>query len=331
LLGSTEWGEKHADELRSKAVVYFNGDTNARGWLGASGSHSLQEFFREVARDVPDPVTGRSALELAQEHRRQDLTRDRPAGGRGASRTPADTAFSVGALGSGSDYTVFVDHLNVPSLDVRYGGATHDGIYHSIYDSYTFYFRFLDSTLTSEVAQAQTLGTAILRMADAPVLPFQFLAPASTYQRYADEIGRLAARNDTTKGLDLAPLKAAITRLDSAAQRYESALASLDAASPAQIASGRAALGRANQLIYGTEQALGDTTGLPRRPWFRHLIYAPGFYTGYGVKTMPGIREAVEQRRPDEAQQEAARVTAAIARLAEAVDRATEALTAALR
>jgi N-acetylated-alpha-linked acidic dipeptidase len=331
LLGSTEWGEKHADELRSKAVVYFNGDTNARGWLGASGSHSLQEFFREVARDVPDPVTGRSALELAQEHRRQDLTRERPAGGRGASRTPADTAFSVGALGSGSDYTVFVDHLNVPSLDVRYGGATHDGIYHSIYDSYTFYFRFLDSTLTSEVAQAQTLGTAILRMADAPVLPFQFLAPASTYQRYADEIGRLAARNDTTKGLDLAPLKAAITRLDSAAQRYESALASLDAASPAQIASGRAALGRANQLIYGTEQALGDTTGLPRRPWFRHLIYAPGFYTGYGVKTMPGIREAVEQRRPDEAQQEAARVTAAIARLAEAVDRATEALTAALR
>jgi N-acetylated-alpha-linked acidic dipeptidase len=332
LLGSTEWVEKHADELGSKAVVYFNGDTNASGWVGASGSHSLEEFFRQVARDVPDPSGSGSALDASQQHRRQEQARARQQGGRGAGRAQApDTAFSIGALGSGSDYTAFIDHLGVPSLDIRFGGATHDGIYHSIYDSYTFYLRFLDSSLTAEVAQARTVGTAILRMADAPVLPFEFRAVARTYQRYADEIGRLAAGNDTTRVLDLGALKAAIARLDSAARRYEAALGPLDAATPAQIAARRDALGRVDQMLYGTERLLADSAGLPRRPWFRNLIYAPGFYTGYGVKTMPGIREAVEQRRPEEAQAEAIRVTAAVTRLADAVDRASEALAAALR
>jgi N-acetylated-alpha-linked acidic dipeptidase len=168
-------------------------------------------------------------------------------------------------------------------------------------------------------------------MADAPVLPFEFRTVARTYQRYADEISRLAARNDTTRGLDLAQLKAAIARLDSAGQRFDTAMAALDAATPQRLAARRAELGRANQLIYTTEQALGDTAGLPRRPWFRHLIYAPGFYTGYGVKTMPGIREAVEERHPAEAQAEASRVTAAVLRLADGVDRASQALAAALR
>ena len=330
LLGSTEWAEKHAEELRSKAAVYFNGDTNARGWLGASGSHSLEEFLRQVARDVPDPSGKGSALEVAQQHRREQRPRGRQAGGPDEG-TPRDTAFSIGALGSGSDYTAFIDHLAVPSLDVRYGGATHDGIYHSIYDSYTFYRRFLDSSFTAEVAQAQTLGTAILRMADAPVLPFEFHGVARTYGRYADDIGRLATRNDTTKGLDLAQLKGAIARLDSAATRYESALAPLDGVTPAQLAARRAALGRVNQILFGTERALADTAGLPRRPWFEHLLYAPGFYTGYGVKTMPGIREAVEQHQPVEAQAEAARVTAAMLRMAAAVDRAAQELSAALR
>jgi N-acetylated-alpha-linked acidic dipeptidase len=331
LLGSTEWAEKHADELRAKAVVYFNGDTNHEGWLGASGSHSLQEFLREVARDVPDPVTGRSALDEAQEHRRAERARARRPGGPGSGRMPTDTGFTIGALGSGSDYTAFIDHLTVPSLDVRYGGATHDGIYHSIYDSYTFYLRFLDTALTAEVAEAQTLGTAILRMADAPVLPFEFHTVARVYGRYADEIARLAERNDTTKGLDLTALRAAIAGLDSAAARYEAALAPLDSLPASAVAAHRDALRPVNRMLYQTEQALADTAGLPRRPWFRNLIYAPGFYTGYGVKTMPGIREAVEQRDPGEAQAQAARVTAAVTRLAQAVNRASEALAAALR
>jgi N-acetylated-alpha-linked acidic dipeptidase len=331
LLGSTEWAEAHQDELRTKGVVYFNGDAMASGWLSSSGSHSLQEFMREVARDVPAPLGTGSALEAAQEHRREEAARARPARGRGADGEAPDTAFSIGALGSGSDYTAFIDHVTMPSVDVSYGGAVHGGIYHSIYDDYTFFLRFVDSTLSSEVAQARTVGTAVLRMADAPVLPFEFRTVARTYQRYADEISRLAARNDTTRGLDLAQLKAAIARLDSAGQRFDTAMAALDAATPQRLAARRAELGRANQLIYTTEQALGDTAGLPRRPWFRHLIYAPGFYTGYGVKTMPGIREAVEERHPAEAQAEASRVTAAVLRLADGVDRASQALAAALR
>jgi len=331
LLGSTEWAEQHADELRAKGVVYFNGDAIASGWLDASGSHSLQEFLREVARDVPDPSGKGSALDVAQEHRREAADRPRPSRGRGAPDEPPDTTFSIDALGSGSDYTAFIDHVTMPSASIGYGGAVHAGIYHSIYDDYTFFLRFVDSTMSAEVAQARTVGTAVLRMADAPVLPFEFRTVARTYEHYADQISRLAARNDTTKGLDLAALKAAIARLDSAGQRFDTAMAALDAATPQRLAARRTELGRANQLIYTTEQALGDTAGLPRRPWFRHLIYAPGFYTGYGVKTMPGIREAVEERRPAEAQAEAGRVTAAALRLADAVDRASQALVAALK
>jgi N-acetylated-alpha-linked acidic dipeptidase len=331
LLGSTEWAEEHQDELRTRGVAYFNGDALSSGWFGASGSHSLQEFMREVARDVPAPLGKGSALDAAQAHRHEELARSRSGRVRGEDSEAPDTAFSIGALGSGSDYTAFIDHVTMPSVDISFGGAARAGIYHSIYDDYTFFLRFLDSTLSSEVAQARTGGTAVLRMADAPVLPFEFRTVAKTYGRYADEISRLAARSDTTKGLDLSQLKGAVARLDSAGQRFDTAMGALDAATPQQLASRRAALGRANQLIYETEQALGDTAGLPRRPWFRHLVYAPGFYTGYGVKTMPGIREAVEERRPTEAQEQAARVTAAVLRLAGAVDRAAEALTAALK
>ncbi|HEY6809467.1 MAG TPA: transferrin receptor-like dimerization domain-containing protein [Gemmatimonadales bacterium] len=321
LLGSTEWAEGHAAELADKAVTYYNSDTNDRGWFGASGSHSLQRFFEQVARDITDPVTGKSALDVAQSHDHARRGRD----------STADTAFAIGALGSGSDYSSFIDHLGIASADVRYGGETHDGIYHSIYDSWTFYGRFLDTSYAYGVAEAQTMGTALVRMADAPVLPFEFRAAAKTYRRYADEVEKLAQRNDTTKGLDLSGVRAALARLDSAADHYEAALAPLDAVPAATLRRRHAALAAVNHQIAQTERALTDTAGLPNRPWYQHLIYAPGYYTGYGVKTLPGIREAVEQRRPAEAQAQAARVAAALDRLAAAVDRASVALTAALR
>ena len=324
LLGSTEWAEKHADELADKAVVYFNGDVNEQGWLGASGSPSLEQFLFEVARDVPAPTdSGRSALEAARQHRREERARD-------SARVDADTAFSVGALGSGSDYTAFIDHLGVASLDVRYGGATEDGIYHSIYDDYTFYLRFLDTSLTAEVAQARTVGTAILRMADAPVLPFEFGGAARKFDGYVGELARLAAARDSSRKLDLGPLRQAVAHLAAAATRYDSALTRLDGLSAAEVAARADALDRVNRMLYRTERALADTAGLPARPWFRNLIYAPGLYTGYGVKTMPGIREALELGRPDEAVTQAARVTAAVGRLADEVDRAADALGAAL-
>jgi N-acetylated-alpha-linked acidic dipeptidase len=315
LLGSTEWAEHHAAELRDKTVAYLNSDTNDRGWVGAGGSHSLEAFVRELARDIHDPATGKSALDVVRERRRRD---------RGA-----DTAFTIGALGSGSDYTAFIDHLTVPTLDIRHGGGARDGIYHSIYDSYTFYERFLDTTFAYGVAQSQLMGTALLRLADAPVLPFEFGAAARTYRRYLQEIDRLAS--DRGVKLDLAAPRAAVTRVDSAAARYERALASLDGRTAADLSRRRTALADVNRQLYQSERALADSAGLPRRPWYRHLMYAPGYYTGYGVKTMPGIREQVEQGELAAAQTEAARVAAALERYAAAIERAADALTRALR
>lgn len=317
LLGSTEWAEHHAAELRSKTVAYLNSDTNGRGWLGASGSHSLEAFVRELARDVRDPESGKTALEVTLERRRRSQ--------------PSDTTFTIGALGSGSDYTVFIDHLTVPTLDLRHGGAAQDGFYHSVYDSYTSYERFNDTAFAYGVAQSQLMATALARLADAPVLPFEFGAPARTYRRYLDEIERLATEQRDSGRLDLRAPRAAVARLDSAAAGYERALGLLDARPAADIARRRAALSAVNQQLSRTEQALGDTAGLPRRRWYAHLMYAPGFYTGYGVKTMPGIREQVEQRDYAAAQVEAARVAAALDRYAAAITRAAAALDRALR
>jgi N-acetylated-alpha-linked acidic dipeptidase len=179
------------------------------------------------------------------------------------------------------------------------------------------------------VTAAQTTATAILRMADAPVLPFEFRAPARTFRKYVDELARLAADNDTTKGLDVTALRAALDRLDSAAAAWERASAGIDGL--AATGRRRAGLAAVNRILAASEQALSDSAGLPRRPWFRHLVYAPGAYTGYGVKTIPGVREAIELRRPAEAQAEAARAAAALVRYADVVRRAADALAAALR
>ncbi len=316
LLGSTEWAEAHAAELATKGVAYYNSDTNDRGWIGAAGSHSLETFVTELARDMRDPVTGKPVLEAWRAHQRD---------------TKADTVFRIDALGSGSDYTAFIDHLGIASLNVSYGGATHDGIYHSIYDSYTFYERFLDTSFVYGVAESQTMGAALLRMADAPVLPFDFTAAARTYRGYAAELDSLAGKNDSTKGLDLTAVRAALTRLDSSAARYERALVGLDALPDAGVTARRRALADVNRLLYTSERLLADSAGLPRRPWLTHLAYAPGYYTGYGVKTLPGIREALDQHHGADAQAQAARVAQAFGRYADQVDRAASALAAALK
>src|SRR5439155_1689802 len=234
LLGSTEWAEAHGDELRAKAVAYYNSDTNEKGWIGVAGSHALERFFTELARDVTQPGApgGGSVIDAWRDHQRRERARD----------TTADTAFTIGALGSGSDYTAFLDHLGLPTANLAYGGASQSGIYHSIYDTWTFYERFLDSSYTYEALQAQTTATALLRTADAPVLPFEFGAAARTWRRYVEEIAKLAAKNDTTKGLDLAAVRAAVSRVDTAALAYEAALAKLDGLSAAQVAARRVAL-----------------------------------------------------------------------------------------
>ena len=362
LLGSTEWAEAHADELRTKAVAYLNSDSNGRGWLDIGGSHSLQAFMREVARDIKDPKTGKSVLDAAMERKRATARKDsseppkrdstmtaedslrrreinRIAGerrrtterGTGMTLEP-DTLFKIDALGSGSDFTPFLQHLVIASLNTSYGGDSNDGIYHSIHDTFDFYTRFLDTSFVYGVAESQTNGTTVLRLADATVLPFDFQGVVRTYRGYVDEIEKTAKKNDTTRTLDLGNVRGAIDRLAAASERYELQLRKLDGLSSSSLRARQTRLTSVNRILYRTERALGDATGLAGREWYRHMIYAPGYYTGYGVKTMPGIREAVEDRPNLEvARRESARVTAAIERLAVEVGKAAEGLEAVLR
>jgi N-acetylated-alpha-linked acidic dipeptidase len=235
-----------------------------------------------------------------------------------------DTIFALDALGSGSDYTAFLDHLALPSLHVSYGGEGNAGIYHSIYDTYDFYRRFLDTTFVYGVMEARTTGTLMLRLADAVVLPYEFGNVVRTYRKYVAEIEAEAKKKSEVKALDLANVRASINRLEEVSKRFEATLPAVLQLPPARLQAARPALVEANRALFRAEQALSDEAGLPDRPWYKHLIYAPGFYTGYGVKTMPGIREAVEDR-PNlaVATREAGRVAAAIDRYTAAVNAAT--------
>lgn len=321
LLGSTEWAEANADVLRTNAVAYFNSDTNSRGTFGASGSHTLETLIREVARDTRDPATGQGALDAIIT---RGLERARSAADSGRVR---GREFRIGALGSGSDYTVFLDHLGIASADLRHGGAQDAGVYHSIYDSYAFYTRFYDPGFAYAAAQAGAMGTVLLRLADAPVLPFSFSDAARTDRGYLGEIDSLVRRT-MRDSVDLAGVRAAVDSLAAAGARFDSALTSATARGAAWLERQRRALTAINRGIYLSERDLQSEAGLPRRPWYRHTIYAPGFYTGYGVKTMPGIREAVEQQNVVEARAQSVEVAAAIRRMAARADQAARDLMA---
>jgi len=321
LLGSTEWAEKHAAELRDKAVVYINSDSNGKGWLGAGGSHSLAALMSEVARDVGDPRSDASVLEALRTRQIEQAKSDED---KDAIRRRQ--GLELGALGSGSDYTVFLDFLNVASLNLGFGGDGGGGVYHSIYDSFAWYTRFGDTDFTYGVTLSQTIGTAILRLADATVLPFRFTDYAATLGDYVDELEALRKDLPDAPPIDLAPLRSAIAKLKAAADAYETALAPLAARPAASLADRAEDLKALNALVYTTERRLGYEKGLPRRDWFKHLIYAPGFYTGYGVKTLPGIREGIEERSWDEAAAYVPIVAGAIAAMADQVQQAAAAL-----
>ncbi len=301
LLGSTEWAEKHAEELREKAVFYLNTDSNGKGWLNAGGSHSLQTVINEVARDITDPK-GESVLEAAL-HRQED---------------PAEE-LALGALGSGSDYTVFLDHLNIASANIGFGGDGGGGIGHSIYDTYRFFTTFSDSDFEFGATLSRTSGTLLMRLAGAAVLPFEFTNVAETLSRYVDEIEEVHGALDGAPALDLAPVRSALADLLRAAAAYESALEGL---SDTDALDSREEVRKLNQLLYTSERLLGHEGGLPNREWFRHQIYAPGFYTGYGVKTLPGIREGIEEGEWDDAKRYVSVVSQAIGNLAARVDEA---------
>ncbi len=292
LLGSTEWAEAHGAELQDKAVLYLNGDSNGKGQLGASGSHSLERFLHEVARDVVDPQTGKSVYDVLRDKRRETAGDDQ------AKKELSERAdLRIGALGSGSDYTVFIDHLGIASLDLRFGGEGGGGVYHSIYDSFYWYTHFADTTFVYGRALAQVDATAVMRLAGATILPFEFTDLADTVRLYVDQLDKLAQKDAR---VDIGPLRIAQQKLMESAQAYEQAYQRA-AASGAVFTESTASLRALNRMLYRSERVLASPEGLPRRPWFRHQLYAPGFYTGYGVKTVPYVREALEQQQWDEA------------------------------
>ena len=318
LLGSTEWAEKHKAELQQKAVAYINTDGTGKGWLNAGGSHGLQQFLGEVAKDVMDPRTGKPVFEEA----RRRAVLGHPEADRGDAEK--DPAFRIAPLGSGSDYTPFLQHLTLSALNVGFGGESPGGVYHSAYDTVKWYQTHSDGDYIYGRTLSQITGTLILRLSESPVLPFQFSDTADTLMRYVVELEKLAADKKDSK-VDMKPVRNAVESLRAAGQAYEKAYAALPKTNTAQLL-GRKELQQLNKLLLTSEQKLGNTEGLPRREWFKHQMYAPGFYTGYGVKTMPQIREGLEEGRFTEAQGGVRTVSAAINALAAQVNDAARAL-----
>jgi N-acetylated-alpha-linked acidic dipeptidase len=347
LLGSTEWAEYHGDELKQHAAIYINTDGNGRGFFGAQGSHSLEKFVNGVARDITDPEKNISVWKRAQAARLVGGGRGPENQDRKEARTRAD--LRMGPLGSGSDYTAFIDHLGVASVNVGYGGEDDGGIYHSIYDDFYWFTHFADKDFVYGRALAQTVGTMVMRFADADVLPYDFTDFADTTRRYSDELkkmlkdkqdevrernqniddGAYSAASDPRRPtvappkeevppfINFAPLDNAQNTVERSAERYAKAIKALNAGNIQ--AQGLQSL---NDKLIQTERRLTNSSGLPRRPWYQHLIYAPGFYTGYGAKTMPGVREGIEEKRYPEAEKEIVRVATALEAYAAAIDAA---------
>jgi N-acetylated-alpha-linked acidic dipeptidase len=343
LLGSTEWVEEHQAELRQKAVFYLNSDGNGRGFLGVDGSYSLMRFANEVAHDIEDPEAKVPVWQRMRASRIVDGDQE--------SRTRTD--LKIGALGSGSDFTPFLQHAGIPTLNAGFGGEDGGGIYHSIYDSFYWYTHFSDTSFVYGKALAQVAGTMMMRMADADVLPQEFGNLAETVRGYVTELkslreavakritetnqsiaeGVFDAANDprhplmppkselAAPFLNFAPMDNASEGLAGAASRFEKAYAS-----SVPGGAGAATFPGVNALLRQSDEELLLPGGLPKRPWYEHSLYAPGLYTGYGVKTMPGVREAIEQKDWKQADAEILRIAAALARETELVRRAAELL-----
>jgi N-acetylated-alpha-linked acidic dipeptidase len=351
LLGSTEWAEQHQDELRKYGAVYLNSDGNGRGYLGVEGSHTLEKFLNGVARDIEDPETKLTVWKRLQ-------LREIAAQGAEARNRPD---LRIGALGSGSDYTAFLDFLGVASVNMGFGGEDQGGIYHSVYDDFYWYTHFADTNFVYGRALAQTAGTAVMRLADSELLPYDFDNFTDTIRRYIDEVQKLAKdkrdqiiernkrideglfaatmdprvptiappKETVPPFLNFAPLDNGLAALQRTAESYDKVLAAATENGGAALA--RAALKEANDKLIQVERALTLNEGLPNRPWFKNQIYAPGFYTGYGVKTLPAVRESIEQKDWKLADEQIAKVGKVLENAGEAIQGATAELSKATK
>ena len=345
LLGSTEWVEAHADELKQHAAVYVNTDGNDRGLFQMGGSHSLEQFINDVARDIEDPETKMTVWKRAH------LSAIANAKGDDRKELRQRSDLRIEALGSGTDFTGFLDHLGIASMNLGYGGEDEQGIYHSIYDDFYWYTHFSDSDFVYGRALAQTIGTSVMRLADAEVLPFDFTDFADTVHKYTKDLEKLLAdkqeeirernqeleegvfkatfdprrpsvapqQEEVPPHLNFAPMENAAEALTRSAERYQKALAKKQSGTSDLPQETLRAL---NAKLIESERKLTNDDGLPRRPWYKHMLYAPGVYSGYGVKTVPSVREGIEQKRYAEAEQEIARVAKALENEAALIDSA---------
>lgn len=348
LLGSTEWAEAHQKELAEHAVLYVNSDESNRGFLGASGSYQVERLINDVARDVTDPETKASVWE------RQKAARVvRPMRGGGAASDKGEDIIPIGALGSGSDFQAFVDHLGVTSISLGFGGEDRGGTYHSAYDTPWFIEHFGDKEALYGKALADTAGTLVMRVADADLLPYDFRNLATTIAGYSTEVKGLVKQMQTAsaarqKNIDAGYYKLAadpqqtvklagalpnppsfdFTALDAAIAKLAKAASELKAAEDAAGPLAAKKADKINLQLAMAEHKFLNPAGLPRRPWVEHVLYAPGWYTGYGAKTMPGVTEAIEDGRFEEAKEQMVIVTNAVDAVAEHLSAITRELSA---
>ncbi len=333
LLGSTEWVETHVDELKKHAVMYINSDSNSRGFLEVEGSHTLEHFINDVARDIQDPETKLSVWKRAQLKHIADAT---SADERRELSERHDMRIDM--LGGGSDHAPFINFAGIASLGIEYAGEDHGGIYHSVYDDFYWYTHFSDFDFVYGRALCQTAGTAMMRMADADLLPFQFASFADDVRMYVREVEKFAGqqrdeiqernlkiqegvyeatadprqtwvtpkKEEVPPHLNFAPLDNAVEDLGRSAAEYQKVLERVSANGGALLAS--ASIQEVNGLLIQSERKLTTPEGLPGRFWYKHQLYAPGAYTGYAAKAIPAVRENLEQKKWKEAEQAAARV-----------------------
>jgi N-acetylated-alpha-linked acidic dipeptidase len=342
LIGSTEWAEHHAEDLKKHAVAYLNTDGSDRGFIYIGGSHVLERFFNQIIEEVKDPrsqITLKERLQASLKINAESEQEKIDAAQRADIR--------LDPMGSGSDYTPFLQHLGIASADLGFFGESDGGSYHTLYDTYEHHTTWNDPGLVYGETLPKVTGRATLRLANAQRLPFEFTALADNIALYVSELEELAetmrdataknselinsgayaaaldpnkslaspARHEPVPHFGFAPLKNALERLQSAATAYAAA-AKTSTVTSKEI----------NHLLYTSERLLTRDAGLDGRPWYKHHIYAPGFYTGYGVKTIPGVREAIEQREYEKVEPQIEIAASVLNAMAERIEQVTRAI-----
>ncbi|HEY3615390.1 MAG TPA: transferrin receptor-like dimerization domain-containing protein [Candidatus Sulfotelmatobacter sp.] len=354
LLGSTEWVETHGDELQKHAVAYINSDSNGRGFFRAGGSHDLEKLINDVIRELNDPEKN---IPVWQRARLSRIANAKNHEERAEIRKRAE--LTIGALGDGSDYASFLDHAGISALNIGYGGENDANAYHSIYDDFYWYTHFVDTDFSYGRALAQTGGTTVMRLADAEVIPFEYAGMAETIAKYVTELEKqLKEKQDeiaehnlelkegvfsavadphktsvppphetTPPYMNFAPLKNGVEAIKHSAERYQAAFAKAQAegASPLSPQS----LNSLNADLIKIQRTFLTERGLPERPWFKHQVYAPGAYTGYGAKPIAAVREYMDEKKWTEAEGQVPAVAKVLEDVAAAINKASDDLESA--